>query len=422
MKVLKGIKPIGWQTEFVSQFKSLNPSEILFVVSARQRGKSTILLQILLYVAINRPNSVSFFVSPTNAQNRSRFKDLQKLLGGTPLVSKLNESTFDIKFFNNSTVTFLSAESGDNLRGNTVSRGGILIIDEAAFIKDDTITSVLSPYVTVHHANIIAVSTPRRKSGWFYEGVRDAISHKEPLYKCVDASMYDNSFFISEEQIELARRKYPPEKFKNEILGLFSEDGDGVFGSYRTRFATYDTEPVYIGIDWSTGSSSKSDQTVVVGFDKDLHMSLLFKDNTTTDPIERCNLIANLLNKHNSIKKIVVERNSMGAVYSSYLKKQLKSNLSNKVSEFDTTNTSKVRIIEQLVEYINTNKLTLLPDNDLDYEFGIFISSPLKDNKYTYLADPKASNSHDDIVLATSFALEAYAISQKSGGYSFTAI
>ena len=102
MKVLKGIKPIGWQTEFVSQFKSLNPSEILFVVSARQRGKSTILLQILLYVAINRPNSVSFFVSPTNAQNRSRFKDLQKLLGGTPLVSKLNESTFDIKFFNNS--------------------------------------------------------------------------------------------------------------------------------------------------------------------------------------------------------------------------------------------------------------------------------------------------------------------------------
>ena len=151
-------------------------------------------------------------------------------------------------------------------------------------------------------------------------------------------------------------------------------------------------------------------------------MSLLFKDNTTTDPIERCNLIANLLNTHPSIKKIVVERNSMGAVYSSYLKKQLKSNLSNKVSEFDTTNTSKVRIIEQLVEYINTNKLTLLPDGDLDYEFGIFISSPLKDNKYTYLADPKASNSHDDIVLATSFALEAYAISQKSGGYSFTAI
>lgn len=413
-KVIRGLKLIGWQRDFVKTFESLLPDEKLFVVSGRQRGKSTALLQIILYVAINRPRSQSYFISPVNFQNRSRFKDLSSAIAGSPLVAKSNETNYEVMFANGSSVTFLSAESGDNLRGNTCTRGGVLIIDECAFVKDDTITSILTPYVTVHHANIIAVSTPRQKNGWFYEGVRDAKAGVSG-YKVIDVSEYDSSFFITPAQIEDYRRKYPPVKFRNEIEGLFADKGSGVFGDYQSVFkAQSANDPVYIGIDWSTGGG---DLTVVVGFNKDLEMCLLWKDNQIEDPLKRADAIADLLNLYPSIKKIIVEKNSIGAVYSSYLK--TKYNHPSRIEEFNTVNPSKVRIIEQLVSYINQKKLTLLPDSDLDYQFGIFEHVPLTKG-YTYAADPRASNSHDDIVLATAFALEAAITSQKSGGYSFT--
>ena len=140
-------------------------------------------------------------------------------------------------------------------------------------------------------------------------------------------------------------------------------------------------------------------------------------NNQIEDPLKRADAIADLLNLYPSIKKILVEKNSIGAVYSSYLK--TKYNHPSRIEEFNTVNSSKVRIIEQLVSYINQKKLTLLPDSDLDYQFGIFEHVPLTKG-YTYAADPRASNSHDDIVLATAFALEAAVTSQKSGGYSFT--
>lgn len=413
-KVIRGLKLIGWQRDFVKAFESLLPDEKLFVVSGRQRGKSTALLQIILYVAINRPRSQSYFISPVNFQNRSRFKDLSSAIAGSPLVAKSNETNYEVRFANGSIVTFLSAESGDNLRGNTCTRGGVLIIDECAFVKDDTITSILTPYVTVHHANIIAVSTPRQKNGWFYEGVRDAKAGVRG-YKVIDVSEYDSSFFITDSQIEDYRRKYPPVKFRNEIEGLFADKGSGVFGDYQSVFkAQSSNDPVYIGIDWSTGGG---DLTVVAGFNKDLEMCLLWKDNQIEDPLKRADAIADLLNLYPSIKKILVEKNSIGAVYSSYLK--TKYNHPSRIEEFNTVNSSKVRIIEQLVSYINQKKLTLLPDSDLDYQFGIFEHVPLTKG-YTYAADPRASNSHDDIVLATAFALEAAVTSQKSGGYSFT--
>ena len=122
-KVIRGLKLIGWQRDFVKAFESLLPDEKLFVVSGRQRGKSTALLQIILYVAINRPRSQSYFISPVNFQNRSRFKDLSSAIAGSPLVSKLNETNYEVRFVNGSSVTFLSAESVDNLRGNTCTRG-----------------------------------------------------------------------------------------------------------------------------------------------------------------------------------------------------------------------------------------------------------------------------------------------------------
>jgi Mrp family chromosome partitioning ATPase len=53
----------------------------------------------------------------------------------------------------------------DNLRGYTVD---FLIIDEAAFISDEIFDIVL-PMTNVKQAPIVIVSTPRFRTGKFYE-------------------------------------------------------------------------------------------------------------------------------------------------------------------------------------------------------------------------------------------------------------
>lgn len=409
-KVIKGLKLIGWQKEFTKKFLSLKPSDILVVKASRQKGKSTMLCQSLFYVAINRPGSISYFISPTNNQCRKQYNDMKDSCVGSPLVVKLNESTQEIHFANGSKVYFRSAESGDNLRGNTVRKGGILVIDEAAFIKDDTI-SILLPYVNVSKANIIVVSTPRRKSGMFYDWWVKALNYNRGFVG-LDVNQYDNSFFISDDQIASYKSTMSPEKFKNEILGLFSELDEGVFGDFtECILSPSDKEPVYVGIDWS---STGEDETVISAFNKDYQQCFLWADKNM-DPLERCKKIAEILNGFGNLKKVVIEQNSIGSVYSSMLKSFF--NKPNLIQEFVTSNSSKREIIETMIKRLGERTISLLDDEKQNYQFSIYVQQSLKNGGYTYNADPLAQNSHDDYVMATALAIKGF--SSKTGVYVF---
>lgn len=362
MIVVKGIEPIGWQKFFVEKFKALEPNDKFIIKASRQKGKSTILCQGLLFYAINNAGSVSYFISPTNNQCRKQFNDIKRGIEKSNLVKKMNESTCEIVFKNGSQINFRSAESGDNLRGNTVKKAA-LFIDEAAFIKDDTI-ALLLPYVTVNKCPIIMCSTPRKKRGTFYQYYSKALAGDRG-YKYIDVNDYDNSFFITQEQIDDYRAVMTPEKFKNEILGLFSDDSEGVFGDYKSVFHTPDDdEPVYIGIDWS---AEGIDSTVMVGFNRRFEMCLLWKDSGKRELTDRLAEVAAILNEHPTIRKIVVEKNSIGAVYASMLRRAYRGN--GIIEEFVTTNDSKREIIETLVAKIGKKEITLLPNKDLDYQF-----------------------------------------------------
>lgn len=407
---IKGLRLIGWQKTCAKVFKSLTEDEILVIKAARQKGKSIMLQQILLYVSLNNVNAKSYCVSPTNRQCRKMFNDIKDGIAESPLVVKMNESTQEIQFINGSTIFFVSAESGDNLRGNTVKNGGVLVIDEMAFIKDSTI-AILLPYVTVSHANIICVSTPRRKNGTFYKYWSNALCDA-PGFKGIDVNEFDNSFFISDEQIEMYKTIMSPEKFKNEILGQFTEMNEGVFGDYSKHFFTpEDKEVVYVGIDWST---SGSDKTVISGFNKYKQQCFLWSDKYL-EPLARCKKIAEILNGMQHIKEIKVEKNSIGEVYASMLKSLY--HKPSQIKEFITSNTSKREIIENMIRMIGQGEITLLPDEEQAYQLDIFVQIPLSNGNYTYANDPTAENGHDDYIMATAIAIDCF--SSNSNVYTF---
>ena len=404
---VRGAKLIGWQNDLVREFLSLKKDERLVIKKCRQVGCSFTFAQILFYVAINRPRSTSIYITTTNSAARKFFTDMGEFCKESSLVS-LNSSLLEMTFWNGSIIYFKSSES--QLRGISCKRGGIMVVDECAFLKSDIWTSIL-PFTTVSKANTLIASTPWTKRGMYYTFYERALSG-DPGYHLIDTRDYDLSYFISEDQREEYRKILSPQAFRTEIDGEFMDSTSGVFGDYQSIYAEpEDKEPVWCGIDFSV--SVGGDDTVLTGFNKSKQQCLLYYDNSIADPVQRAEKLADIINSYPSIKKVICETNSMGSTFISIMRRKLKR--PNILEEFTTTNSTKKDVIENLVSLIGQKEITLLDDPKQDYEFAIFQLVELKNGNYSYAADTKVQNSKDDIVMATAFAAKAF--SGSSGTY-----
>lgn len=404
---VRGAKLIGWQNDLVREFLNLKKDERLVIKKCRQVGCSFTFAQILFYVAINRPKSTSIYITTTNSAARKFFTDMGEFCKESSLVS-LNSSLLEMTFWNGSIIYFKSSES--QLRGISCKRGGIMVVDECAFLKSDIWTSIL-PFTTVSKANTLIASTPWTKRGMYYTFYERALSG-DPGYHLIDTRDYDLSYFISEDQREEYRKILSPQAFRTEIDGEFMDSTSGVFGDYQSIYAEpEDKEPVWCGIDFSV--SVGGDDTVLTGFNKSKQQCLLYYDNSIADPVQRAEKLADIINSYPSIKKVVCETNSMGSTFISILKRKLKR--PNILEEFTTTNSTKKDVIENLVSLIGQKEITLMDDPKQDYEFAIFQLVELKNGNYSYAADTKVQNSKDDIVMATAFAAKCF--SGSSGTY-----
>lgn len=402
-----GAKLISWQNDAVREFLKLKKDERLVIKKCRQVGCSFTFAQILFYVAINRPKSTSIYITTTNAAARKFFTDMGEFCKESSLVS-MNASLLEMSFWNGSIIYFKSSES--QLRGISCKKGGIMVVDECAFLKSDIWTSIL-PFTTVSKANTLIASTPWTKRGMYYTFYQRALSG-DPGYHLIDTRDYDLSYFISEDQREEYRKILSPQAFRTEIDGEFMDSTSGVFGDYQSIYAEpEDLDPVWCGIDFSV--SVGGDDTVLTGFNKSKQQCLLYYDNSIADPVQRAEKLAEIINKYPSIKKVVCETNSMGSTFISILRRKLKR--PNILEEFTTTNSTKKDIIENLVSLIGQKDITLLDDPKQDYEFAIFQLVELKNGNYSYAADTRVQNSRDDIVMATAFAAKAF--SGSSGTY-----
>ena len=404
---VKGAKLISWQNDLVREFLTLKKDERLVIKKCRQVGCSFTFAQILFYVAINRPRSTSIYITTTNSAARKFFTDMGEFCKESSLVS-MNGSLLEMTFWNGSIIYFKSSES--QLRGISCKRGGIMVVDECAFLKSDIWTSIL-PFTTVSKANTLIASTPWTKRGMYYTFYERALSG-DPGYHLIDTRDYDLSYFISEEQREEYRKILSPQAFRTEIDGEFMDSTSGVFGDYQSIYVEpEDKDPVWCGIDFSV--SVGGDDTVLTGFNKSKQQCLLYYDNSIADPVQRAEKLADIINSYPSIKKVICETNSMGSTFISIMRRKLKR--PNILEEFTTTNSTKKDIIENLVSLIGQKEITLLDDPKQDYEFAIFQLVELKNGNYSYAADTKVQNSKDDIVMATAFAAKCF--SGSSGTY-----
>ena len=407
---IKGPSLYDHQKEVVRTFDSMMPGGTLVVKSARQRGKSLLLMNMLLRQSINFSNTTSILVEPSWAQAKRVFRQITKACKNVPIIESANGGDMIITFTNGSEIQFLSgAQRVDSVRGATVSKNGILALDEAAFLKDDYVYKVL-PFRNANRARVVAMSTPLFREGYFYSEYKGCLEGLKGNY-LIDFNNYDTSMLYPPEQQEHDKATMPALIYMTEVLGEFIEAYSTVFGDINKLVSTPDNNEVEsLGIDWGTGQGS--DFTAIVGFNK-LHQMTFCDGWNDIKPTEQINQIVSIIQRIRP-KKITVETNSIGEVYFDMLKKAITKSVTNcPVKGFETTNESKRKIIENLAAACQNDRITLLDHPLLKLHLSAYEVERTPSGKITYNG---SQGNHDDFCIATGIA---YNELTKNTGYVF---
>lgn len=401
-----------WQKDLFELYEDFPKQKIIVTKAVRQVGKSVSICLLAIAASLREAKSESKIVSPIYKQAEKLFEQTCEI-AGPQLILKRDNAGLKIKFINGSKVEFSSAESGDNLRGFTVKRSGVLCIDEAAFIDSDFFYTVLLPMVNVYQGDVFIFSTPKSRQGFFYDLFMQG-TEQDPKVISLDWTNYDTSKYLDKETLEIYRKKLPYSAFRSEFLGEWLSNEESVFSEFNSLFTLeYErTGMYYFGIDWS--GQGQCDYTAISIFNnkKEMVDIVYFND---LDETQTINKIVELARKWQP-KKITVETNSIGAIYYGLLQKQIKANgLKCIVQGFTTTNETKDNIISGLQVHIQNRDITLKTDQELEKELNNYQLTFSKTGKRIFNA---RNGFHDDLIMATAICLNSI----ESGQYCLSFI
>ena len=404
-------KLFPWQQDATAYFLKHFRNLILTIKSRRQVGKSYWISMLALNCTINYKKQRFIVVNPTFSNGKKLWKELDNYFSVIPkgILKRSSMSDLSFELWNGSSIQMKSIEQGNALRGD---KANVLVFDEAAFIDADEAMRLCFPYVNTTRGAILLVSTPKFKdeNNLFYKFYKKGLEECKKSCKTLDWCKYDTSALLSAEQKEMYKETMPATVFLNEIEGEFINAESDLWNIEPVLAeAALPTARNYAGLDWATGTNN--DETVLTIFNANKRMVAMFryKDVNPTEQVDR---IVEVLKAHN-VEKLTAEKNSIGEVYLAMLKQKIsQKNVKCQVFAFDTTNTTKREVIEQLQVEIQNQTISLLNDNTLKLQFTMFEIKSTPTGKITY--GNASDNVHDDIVMSIAMALNNY----KKGNYS----
>ena len=390
MQIKLDYKPHNKQRMIHEACSSSSSFKYITVVAGRQSGKSRGAAMQLIKWAFSKSNLVIWVVSPSSSQSTKFYKGILAPLEKAGLVKAATASKGDIKIelLNDSLIEFKSILAKDTLRGQTLD---YLILDEAAFMDEETVDLVLLPMIlTKPKAKVLVTTTPKGKSNWVYKWFSRATNDKR--YKSIRVSSFDNPM-ADKEIIEGWKISMPSKRFQQEILAEFV-DAATVFENVNDLIhnPTGGTK-YYAGID----IGMLHDNTVVTIMNEKNEVQ--FIDKFTNLPVQEIvNRISSSLNKYN-VSKIYIEANNQGLpIY-----QLLQPIHFNKIELFNTTASSKPEIINNLIASFSLKEIKIINDEQLLNELESFTESYGPTGRVTFSAP---SGMYDDHVMSLAIALE----------------
>ena len=379
------IKPHKKQAEII---KACMDPNIFFITAiiGRQFGKTLVAENLAIYWALSKRDTIVYWISPTDSQIQKVYGEIIEAIHHTKVISskKATKGDTEITFDSGSKIIFKSAASEDNLRGGSVN---YMIIDEAAFIKRDTIETILMPMLAVKGKKCLFISTPKGKNylyDYFLKG------QSEPQWKSLRFSTYDSPF-ANKHIIDLARKSLPPKLFSQEYEAEFV-DASSVFNNINEVMClTPITAPVpkekyFVGIDIGL----ISDATVLSIFNQDGNMVKYYRWENIDTPILIDKIID--LNKIWNFYRIMIENNNQGLpIYQA-----LRMFLTN-IDSVNTNSKTKPEFINKLIHLFNMKEFKIVKDDYLRIELEGFIFKQTDTGIIRFMAD---SGFHDDCVMS----------------------
>ena len=417
-KYFSGIKPFSYQQAVINEVKdSKGSGKTVVVKSRRQVGKSVLIANLLLYYAINYKGTKNYVLSPTLKQGKNIYKSIINAISGCGIIKSKNATDLFITLINGSSISIKSAEQKESLRGETCT--GILCIDECAYISSE-VYNIVKPWCDFHKAVRLMVSTPFVKSGFFWEYYNHGLNRE---YNCVSIDWSDEKyqddmdFILPPSKLEEYKKLLPKNVFLTDYLGIFIDDDGTVFTDFKkciNKNEIKDSDKLYLGIDWAAGV--ESDDTVIVAFNqygKQVYLDY-FNKLTPTQQIDRIEKF--IVQYKNQIAVVQTELNSLGTPLTDFLKNrpQLKT-IINKFVGFNTTNSSKNAIVQNLQIAFEQKEIEILEDEKQSRELATYTAEY---NAKTRNVSYNAPNGlHDDICIAMMLAYDAYKNGKIMGAY-----
>ena len=415
-----GFHPYAHQRAVIDALgKSKCSYKTVVVKSSRQKGKSFMIANILLYFALNWNKAKNICVSPTLKQAKNIYKTIMDAIEKTGIVKSSNATDLEITFINRSNIRFLSAEMGESLRGYTVT--GILCIDECCYISDEVFNTI-KPWVDYNKSPILMVSTPYVKEGFFWQYYNYGL---EGVNKVTTVDWCDPKFkkemdkILPPERLEEYRKTMPANKFKSEYLGEWLDDEGTVFIQFKDCAKDVQILPndkLFVGIDWAMGGGGDDTAVSIINDEGEQVFLDYFNNLTPTQQIDR--IIADLEPYMRQIVVIQPELNSLGGVLTDNLKERLQGRA--RIEGFNTTNQSKNELVMDLQTAFEQKTITILNDPKQMRELSFYTAEYNPKTRNVSYNAPLGLN--DDLCIALMLAYNAYKNKKRCGGYVVSAI
>jgi len=356
----------------------------------RRFGKTLAACAEAIREAVRKPGTTVWRVAPTYAMAMIGWRKLEELIPQALIKEKrLTERYF--KFVNNSMIWVKSADNPDSLRGEGLD---LVLIDEAAFVKEAAWLSALRPALADKQGRGVFISTPLGRN-WYYQAFVRGQDEDDDEWQSWKWCTEDNPYIVPSE-IEAARQSLPQRIFQQEFLAEFLEDAGAVFRKVveaATALGRDNGTETAFGVDWG----KHNDFTVITVLTQEGEMLAQDRFNQIDYVFQMKRLRAAV--ERYKPRTMFVEANAMGEPLVEQLQRE-----GLPVHGFVTTHSSKIRMIEDLALAFEQDQLTILPDRQLINELQAFEMTRLPSGMIRYAAP---QGLHDDCVISLALAWQA---------------
>lgn len=370
--------------------KALATSNTVIVACGRRWGKTLMAGTLALHRAV--AGGAVAWVVPTyrNARSPWRFAEMH--------VGSFGELKRSERIVNLGTgrLSIYTADNDVGMRGEAFD---LVVVDEAAMIREETYTDVILPTLADRNGRILLISTPKGRNWFWREWQRG--KQGEANYTSFQAPTSANPIRSIQQAAAQARERVSDRTYRQEWLAEFVEDGGGVFRGVRAA-ATVEpgttkpdaTHQYVIGADWGRSN----DYTVFTVLDATTRQVVAVDRSNQVEYETQRGRLRTLVDRWKAAV-VVAESNAMGQPIIETLSRERIP-----VRPFTTTNASKAAIIDALALALERGELALLNYEPLIGEMEAFEVDRTPSGLTRYGAP---HGMHDDCVMSLALAYSA---------------